>query len=136
EAPLTTPGDRYPPDAPFRDFRFWLIGSVAGDGPGLEFDPTSLDFGEVEVGDTSPAQTVTLTNTGDAQATGLTLSGLPANGFTVDTSLCGDFLPADGRQITAGCITDPRQYCPAEPVTRAQMAVFLSKTFELLLYGP
>jgi hypothetical protein len=38
------------------------------------------------------------------------------------------------RGITAGCA--PALYCPTDPVTRAQMAVFLTKTFGLTLYGP
>ena len=40
------------------------------------------------------------------------------------------------RQITAGCSTSPLLYCPTNPNTRQQMAVFLTKTFSLLLYGP
>jgi glucose/arabinose dehydrogenase len=38
-------------------------------------------------------------------------------------------LYADG--ITSGCSSDPLIYCPEEPVTRAEMAVFLVKTFDL-----
>jgi hypothetical protein len=38
------------------------------------------------------------------------------------------------RGITAGC--GGSLYCPADTVTRGQMAVFLSKTFGLTLYGP
>jgi endo-1,4-beta-xylanase len=38
------------------------------------------------------------------------------------------------RAITAGCA--PNLYCPTNPVTRGQMAVFLTKTFTLALYGP
>ncbi len=37
-------------------------------------------------------------------------------------------------RITAGC--GGGNYCPADPNTRGQMAVFLVKTFGLLLYGP
>ena len=40
------------------------------------------------------------------------------------------------RGITAGCSTNPPLYCPTDPNTRAQMAVFLTKTFSLVLYGP
>ena len=40
------------------------------------------------------------------------------------------------RNITAGCSTSPLLYCPTDPNTRAQMAVFLTKTFSLVLYGP
>jgi hypothetical protein len=38
------------------------------------------------------------------------------------------------RGITAGC--GGGLYCPTDPVTRGQMAVFLTKTFTLSLYGP
>jgi hypothetical protein len=38
------------------------------------------------------------------------------------------------RGITAGC--GGGLYCPADPVTRGQMAVFLTKTFGFSLYGP
>ena len=41
------------------------------------------------------------------------------------------------RGITAGCQAGPPAlYCPDNPVTREQMAVFLTKTFSLVLYGP
>jgi hypothetical protein len=36
--------------------------------------------------------------------------------------------------ITGGC--GGGNYCPSNPNTRGQMAVFLVKTFNLLLYGP
>jgi hypothetical protein len=38
------------------------------------------------------------------------------------------------RGVTAGCGNG--NYCPGDPVARQQMAVFLVKTFGLLLYGP
>ena len=41
------------------------------------------------------------------------------------------------RGITAGCqIGPPALYCPDSSVTRQEMAVFLTKTFGLVLYGP
>ena len=40
------------------------------------------------------------------------------------------------RGITGGCQTTPLLYCPTNAVLRQQMAVFLVKTFGLLLYGP
>ncbi|MGH9379900.1 MAG: S-layer homology domain-containing protein, partial [Thermoanaerobaculia bacterium] len=40
------------------------------------------------------------------------------------------------RQVTAGCTGDPPAYCPANPVTRDQMAAFVTRTFGLVLYGP
>ncbi len=36
-----------------------------------------------------------------------------------------------GRSVTGGCGTMPARYCPGDPNTRAQMAVFLVKTFGL-----
>ena len=59
-------------------------------------------------------------------------------------------VPADGfqpfiedlynRGITGGCAGGPPPadifYCPENPVTRGQMAVFLTLTFDLLLYLP
>jgi cysteine-rich repeat protein len=39
------------------------------------------------------------------------------------------------RQITGGCSMAPPLYCPDNPNNRGQMAVFLVKTFSLLLYG-
>jgi hypothetical protein len=38
------------------------------------------------------------------------------------------------RGVVSGCA--PQRYCPADPVTREQMAVFLAQTFGLALYGP
>jgi hypothetical protein len=38
------------------------------------------------------------------------------------------------RGITSGC--GGGTYCPTNPVTREQMAVFISATFGLTLYGP
>ena len=35
------------------------------------------------------------------------------------------------RQITLGCATDPPEYCPDQSVTRAQMASFLVRAFNL-----
>jgi hypothetical protein len=40
------------------------------------------------------------------------------------------------RGITSGCQGVPPLYCPVDPVKRKQMAVFLTNTFGLLLYGP
>ena len=35
------------------------------------------------------------------------------------------------RNITGGCSASPLLYCPDNPNTRGQMAVFLTKTFSL-----
>jgi hypothetical protein len=39
------------------------------------------------------------------------------------------------RQITGGCSVTPPLFCPTNPNNRGQMAVFLVKTFGLVLYG-
>jgi hypothetical protein len=40
------------------------------------------------------------------------------------------------RQVVGGCSAAPPLYCPAAPVTREEMAVFIAPTFGLSLYGP
>lgn len=44
-----------------------------------------------------------------------------------------DALAASG--ITVGCSADPQQYCPADPVARAQMATFLVRAEQHALIG-
>ncbi len=39
------------------------------------------------------------------------------------------------RGVTGGCSVTPPLYCPTNPNNRGQMAVFLTKTFGLVLYG-
>ena len=39
------------------------------------------------------------------------------------------------RNVVTGCSTSPSRYCPAVPVTREQMSVFITLTFGLTLYG-
>jgi hypothetical protein len=63
-----------------------------------------------------------------------------AAGIFGDVPLSNPFAPwvedLYNRQITAGCSASPLLYCPADANTREQMAVFLTKTFSLVLYGP
>ncbi len=40
------------------------------------------------------------------------------------------------REIASGCSSEPPAYCPGTPVSRAQMAVLVTKAFGLALYGP
>ena len=56
-------------------------------------------------------------------------------------SLYADFIEdLFNRGITAGCTNDPPfsppVYCPTSDVLRQEMAVFLTRTFGLVLYGP
>jgi len=48
----------------------------------------------------------------------------------------GGIEPVATEQITGGCQASPPLYCPNNPNTRAQMAVFLTKTFGFNLYPP
>ncbi|MGE5413658.1 MAG: S-layer homology domain-containing protein [Syntrophomonadaceae bacterium] len=64
----------------------------------------------------------------------------PATGIFGDVPVSDPFAPwiedLYNRQITGGCQASPLLYCPDSPNTRGQMAVFLVKTFGLVLYGP
>jgi hypothetical protein len=56
-------------------------------------------------------------------------------------SLYANFIEdLSNRGITAGCTNDPPfsppVYCPTSDVLRQEMAVFLTRTFGLVLYGP
>ena len=59
----------------------------------------------------------------------------PASGIFGDVppgSFAADWIEdLYGRGITGGCQSSPPLYCPANPSTRGQMAVFLTKTFGL-----
>ena len=64
-------------------------------GPSVTVTPSSLDFGGYGVGQTTPAQTVTLTNNG-----GVSLSSITATataGFSVASSTCGGALAVGSR---------------------------------------
>jgi hypothetical protein len=61
----------------------------------------------------------------------------PATGTVFDDVPAGSFAAAwiedlVGRGITAGCSAVPPLYCPLNPITRGQMAVFVTITFHLL----
>jgi sugar lactone lactonase YvrE len=59
----------------------------------VSVSPTSLAFGDQEIGTTSPAQTVALSNIGSAA---LTIAGIVASGDFIQSNTCGDLLPAGG----------------------------------------
>jgi hypothetical protein len=69
--------------------------------PVVTLSPTSLDFGSLGVGFTSPLQTVTLTNNGDAT---LTLTGLAVQLSLTDPTPSPDFVESDncGASLAAG----------------------------------
>ncbi len=80
-------------DAPGNPHTVTLTGN--GVAPAVTLLPTSLNFSDQVVGTTSPAQTVTLTNSGTAT---LNISNITASGDFAQTNTCGT-LPA---QINSG----------------------------------
>jgi hypothetical protein len=68
-----------------------------GDGPGVSLSPTSLTFGSQNQGTSSPAQVITLTNTGTTNLTGVSIAitGTDSADFT-DTTTCGGTVSAGG----------------------------------------
>jgi hypothetical protein len=64
----------------------------------------------------------------------------PAQGIFSDLPISSPFAPwiedLYNLGITSGCGTSPLRYCPSDPVTRAQMAVFLLRTKEGAGYQP
>jgi hypothetical protein len=66
-----------------------LSGGSSGP-PALSAAPTSLSFGNLPLGQTSSAQTVTLTNTGGVPLTGLAWTASP--GFSIASTTCGTTL--------------------------------------------
>jgi hypothetical protein len=64
-----------------------------GTQPVVSLSPTSLNFGSVPVGTTSAAQTVTLTNTGNAT---LNITSLTASASYGETNTCGSSVLAGG----------------------------------------
>ena len=78
------------PAAQLSEFEVYGGGGGPG-GPTLSLSPGSLAFGSRTVGSTSPAQSVTVSNTGSAAAT---LSGVTVSGDYARTTTCGSSLAA------------------------------------------
>ena len=74
-----------------------------GFGPGIALSPSSLNFSGVSVGTSSTAQTVTLTNTGNAS---LTISNLQVSGPYTQTNNCLATL-ASGSSCVTNIIFSP-----------------------------
>lgn len=79
--------------------------SLAGRGiaPDISFSPESINFGNVEVGETSPIQTLSITNTGDAplNVSSFTITGTHAAEFDVGGEDCigASVFPGDSCQV-------------------------------------
>ncbi|MGH2829918.1 MAG: choice-of-anchor D domain-containing protein, partial [Actinomycetota bacterium] len=65
----------------------------------ISFTPEGIDFGDVEVGETSPPATITLTNSGDATLviTALSISGPDASDFNIASDGCSGALVSPGQ---------------------------------------
>ena len=84
-----------------------------------------------------PEQSVTRAQMATFLARALELEDAPPAGF-VDTTGNVHETRIDALaavSITVGCATDPPRYCPQKPVTRAQMATFLMRAFDVVV-GP
>lgn len=89
-----------------------LVGCLAGDlgvqdtgelTPALNFSPRSADFGTVTIGNGSPVQIFTLTNSGNIAASGCTapiLTGSSPTEFVIDNDTCQNFDLAPGGTCT------------------------------------
>jgi len=73
------------------------VGSLPTAGPSVSVSPKALDFGPVGVGDSSPTQTVTITNTGDATLDDFA-GGAPGGDFTATQNCASGVAPGDSCQ--------------------------------------
>jgi hypothetical protein len=75
------------------EYLFFYPAACPASSPNVSAVPSSVSFGSVDVGVTSPGQTITLTNSGVVDATGLTYASSNDTEFLV-MSTCGSTLAA------------------------------------------
>ena len=83
--------------------------SLSGKGltpPAVSFSPASLNFPSQLVNTSSTAQTVTMSNTGDA---GLSITSITITGPFTQTNTCGNFLPGDIGNCSIRVVFTPTQ---------------------------
>jgi hypothetical protein len=100
---LTFTGNTGWPAAQLAEYEVYGSGGPPPPGPVITVSPGSLAFGSRTVGSTSPAQTVTVSNTGTASATGLSVG---ISGDYARTTTCGSSLAA-GASCTASVTFTP-----------------------------
>ena len=109
-------------DAWYRANARWAVSNGVMRAPGGSFNPsgavTRADMAEMLVAAFNHISA-------PAQAEGLFSD---TAGFSDDAVRAMEGIRAAG--VTAGCATDPLRYCPAETVTRAQMASFLTRAIQ------
>ncbi|MEX1243759.1 MAG: proprotein convertase P-domain-containing protein [Thermoanaerobaculia bacterium] len=126
--PATGIFDDVPPSDPFAPWieELYHRGVAAGCGPGPRYCPA--------IGVSRQQMAVFLLK----MLLGSAYTPPPAAGIFGDVPASGLFAPwiedLYNRSIAAGCGNG--NFCPTTSNTRAQMAVFLTKTFGLQLYGP
>ena len=94
--------------------------SASSDGQQFSFMPT-----------TAGLYTVTVTATGPDGETHTNTVTLAVFGDIAGSLFADDIVWLAGENITVGCTQQPLRYCPNRPVTRAQMASFLTRALGL-----
>jgi N,N-dimethylformamidase beta subunit-like, C-terminal/HYDIN/CFA65/VesB-like, Ig-like domain/Cep192 domain 4 len=81
-----------------------LSGTGVSASPTVSFNPTSVGFGNQNIGTTSAAQTVTVTNTGTAtlSVTSVALGGTNASDFTISADSCTGAMVAVNATCSVG----------------------------------
>jgi lysyl endopeptidase len=100
--------------------------------PELAFSPSSLDFGEVVVGEASPPQIATLSNLGGDAAAELAFELSGSEGFTFDATDCGTSLPA-GESCEVSVVFAP--IAPGAAQATLEASSHLGGAAELALEG-
>jgi hypothetical protein len=82
--------------------------ALAGTGTAIKLTPSSLTFGTVAVGNSSPPQTITVTNVSGATVTftSIGVAGLNLADFPITSTTCGPAL-AGGASCTLGITFRP-----------------------------
>ncbi len=107
----------------FRPFAEWVVSVGAFNAPNGQFDPggvvTRADMAIMMIGAFPHLDAVPTTESRFGDAAGLTPEVLAALEGMYQTG------------VTRGCSTEPLNYCPNQPVTRAQMASFFVRAVNL-----
>ncbi len=95
--PLTVQGGNYVATVDFNNGDYFTFSS-SSTLPEINVTPTTIDFGTVNTGSTSPAQAVTIQNQGDVSLSisSIALSGADAARFAISSNNCGSSVSAGG----------------------------------------
>ena len=113
------------PDAAGFETITWAVSGPSGfsassDGQQFSFMPS-----------TAGLYTITVTATGPDGETHTNTVTLAVFGDITNSLFADDIVWLAQNNITVGCTQQPLQYCPNKPVTRAQMATFLTRALNL-----